>query len=568
MKEEMFRKICRLGGVGLLLLSIAGCSSKGSGSADEGPTSLSIYTESATYEGAVEGYSGKYLKDRLNVALNITPNMVGGTARFETKLATGDLGDLIIFTSVDDFNKAIEAGAVFDLKDELSKMPDVSRFHDAVSRVEKNFNGLYGIPAVVSLKSEVTKTDPSTMPSMRFDYYQELGSPEVKEYWDYYDLAEKMVKAHTLTESGDKFYGLSLFSEWDGKSMLMAKQIAINYGYARSDGTNSYEFIMPHVTEDKVENILQEGSYYLKSLQWFNKFYQNGMLDEDSVTQTWQDYLAKANKGQSAIWPFGYMGDLNFNPNNTSLLAEGKGYKRIPFTSMKIADGKTSTIGNNWYWAVSSSSTHKDKAIEFLNFLYSDEGALVNNLGPEGIGWQLNDKGEPEATELSKSPAGTLIPEELGGGKIGDGMDFKTMFNGPTIDNNSVSPILNAPMNRVLWKSYLEDNATKLDKNWSAHYEGALSAKEYILKHNLLASYAPVDVPNFKYDDQLAVKRDQVGEVIKEMSWKMVYAKDDAAFASFQKELIQKAKNLGYDECVSFEEQGAQAWFAARKAAQ
>ncbi|RCX21566.1 carbohydrate ABC transporter substrate-binding protein (CUT1 family) [Fontibacillus phaseoli] len=565
MKTKIFQKVGLLGAATLLLLASVGCNSEQSGKDDNGNSKLIIYSESATYEGPVDGYMGKYLEDKANVALNVVPNSVGGSSRFETKLATGDLGNLIVFTSAADFKKAIDAGAVLDLKDELKNLPNIARFSKAVDRVKNSFGGVYGIPTGVSASNEVNQIDPVVIPSLRFDYYQELGTPEVKDYWDFYDVIEKMVKAHPTTEGGDTFYGLSLFSEWDGNSVGMAQKVAEAYGYTASDGVNKYSFIMPHATEDKVENLLADDSYYLKSLQWFNKFYQNGMLDEDSVSQTWADFLKKAEKGQSAIWMFGYMGDLNFNPMNQDLVKQGKGYKRIPFANLKAAEAKSSTVGSSWFWAVSSSTENKEAALKLLDFFYSDEGALAYHLGPKGLLWDINEKGEPIVTELGKAPYETAVPEEWGGGKVDD--TLKTMFNGAALDGNSISPILNAPMNKTTWKSYLQDNATMLDKNWTKHYDGVLSAKEYMVKNGRVASYTVVDVPNFQYDDLLAVKRDQVGSIIKELSWKMIYAKNNDEFEALKKEMIQKAKSLGYDECVAFEEEAAKVWFKARKAA-
>lgn len=563
MKKNMLQKVALLSAFAMLLMATVGCSTGPLGNSDNDTTNLTIYTGSSTYEGAIGGYMGKYMKDKLNVSLNVMPNSVGGSSRFETKLATGDLGDLIVFTSSDDFKKAIDAGGVLDLKGDLGNLPNISRYDEAIARMESSFGGVYGIPTAVSNANEVTQIDPVTVPSLRFDYYEEMGAPEIKDYWDYYDVIKKMVKAHPVTESGDKFHGLSLFSEWDGRSVNMAKQIAPSYGYTSTDGVNNYDFIMPHGTEEKIERILDNESYYMQALQWFNKFYQNGMLDEDSVSQTWEDYLAKANKGQSAIWMFGYMGNLNFNPTNPDLVAQGKGYKRIPFTNLKASEAKTSTVGGRWFWAVSSSTKNKEEALKVLDFLYSDEGAVAYHLGPKGLLWELDDKGAPTLTDLGKKPVDTAVPAEYGGGKVSD--TFKYMFNGTAIDENTVSPILNAPMNKTTWKSYLQDNAALLDQNWTKHYDGALSAKEYLIQKNMLASYAIVNVPNLNYDDQLAVKRDQVGEVIKEMSWKMIYAKNDAEFDSLKAEMIQKAKNLGYDDCVEFEEQGAKVWFETRK---
>ncbi|MNB76898.1 Lipoprotein LipO precursor [compost metagenome] len=564
MNKTMLQKFA-LCGVATIMLVSAGCSSGGSDNSADGPAKLTIYTESTTYEGAVGGYMGKYFKDNLNMELSVMPNSVGGSSRFETKLATGDLGDLILFTSADDFKKAIEAGAILDLKDELANMPNVARFDQAVERIKGNFGGAYGVPTAVSISNEVNSNDPIGIPSLRYDYYQELGAPAVKDYYDYYEVIEKMVKAHPKTENGDTFFGLSLFSEWDGKSVNMARMIASAYGYTTTDGLNNYDFIMPHGTEDKIERFLDEDSYYLKSLQWFNKFYQNGMLDEDSVSQTWSDYLAKADKGQSAIWMYGYMGTLNYNPSNPDMTAQGKGYKRIPFDNLKVSEAKTSTVGSRWFWAVSANTGNKEASLKLLDFMYSDEGALVYHLGPQGLLWDLDESGAPVITELGKSSADTAVPEDQGGGKTGD--TLKAMYNGAATDENMVSPIINAPMNKTTWKSYLEDNATLLDKNWSKYYDGALSAKELLLNNDMLASYTVVNVPNFKYDDQLAVKRDQVGEVIKEMSWKMIYAKNDSEFNSLKEEMIRKAKDLGYEECVAFEEQAANTWFEARKAA-
>lgn len=565
MTKKILQRVSWIGAAVLLVLATVGCSTEESGSSADGPAKLTIYTQSATYEGAVEGYMGKVMKDKLNVSLNVMPNSVGGSSRFETKMATGDLGDLVLFTSSDDFKKAIEAGSVLDLKEDLGSLPNISRFNEAIARMESSFGGVYGIPTGVSDANEVTQIDPVAIPSLRFDYYEELGTPEIKDYWDYYDVIEQMVKAHPTTDSGDKFYGMSLFSEWDGRSVNMARQIAPSYGYTTTDGVNNYDFIMPHGTEDKIERILEDNSYYLQALKWYNKFYQNDMLDEDSVSQTWEDFLAKANKGQSALWVYGYMGTLNFNPTNPELVKAGKGYKRIPFANLTAAEAKTSTVGSRWFWAISSTTKNKEAAMKVLDYFYSDEGALNYHLGPEGLFWELNEKGEPTLTELGQAPVDTAVPAEWGGGKVGD--TFKYMFNGAAQDENTMNSIIYAPMNKTTWKSYLEDNAELLDQNWSKHYDGALSAKEYLVKHNMLTSYSIVNVPNFKYDDQLAVKRDQVGEIIKELSWKMIYAKNDAEFNSLKAEMIQKAKSLGYDECVAFEEQAANVWFEARKAA-
>jgi len=59
------------------------------------------------------------------------------------------------------------------------------------------------------------------------------------------------------------------------------------------------------------------------------------------------------------------------------------------------------------------------------------------------------------------------------------------------------------------------------------------------------ASYtAPTD------SSEIQTLRNQIKAVIVQYSWKMSFAKNDAQFASLQKELISKANGLGYDKVL------------------
>ena len=48
-------------------------------------------------------------------------------------------------------------------------------------------------------------------------------------------------------------------------------------------------------------------------------------------------------------------------------------------------------------------------------------------------------------------------------------------------------------------------------------------------------------------------KHGEVGKVIKEYSWKMMFAKGDNEFSSLKQQMISKAKGLGYDDVVKWE---------------
>ena len=545
-----------------MLGSLGACGSTSSGTSDETDGTISVFTMSATYEGDFDGYVGKAIKDATGVSLHVTPSKVGGTDRFQTRLTTGDLGDLILFNSRDALKQAIDAGQLLDLNTVKDKLPNVFRFSDAISRMTKADDGkVYGVPTEVSNKAEISKADINQVPAMRYDYYKELGSPDIKSYWDYKELAEQMVKAHPRNEQGENFYGLSLFAGWDSTSAGQIRNMANVMGVTFTDGINKYDFVGIDPENKTTSDILQDNSLYLQGLKWANGFYREGMLDPDSATQTWEDYVKKGGKGQSAIYPYGYM--VNYNYEHTDMPEQNKGYELINNDSLKAVE-LVSTIGSSdgWYWGVSSDGNKTDTVLKFLDWAYSDEGAWTLANGPKGVLWDMGGDGKPELTELGMQGASASteqVPEELGGGKVND--TFKNRINGLTIGRNAVNDEYGVPSNSNVWDSTLVKNANNLDKEWSTDHDGALNMKAVMVKNDQVVAMKVKDVPIMQRSDEDKVLVKQVGDVIKQYSWKMIYANSDSEFDSLSNEMISKAKNLGYDKIVATERQYAENYF-------
>lgn len=527
------------------------------------PNEITIFTQAATYEGKLDGWTGKMIKDETGMNVSVVPSTIGGTDRFQTKLTTGELNDLALFTSRDALKQAIDAGAVIDLSKKKDELPNVFRFSDAVKRMTDADNGkVYGMPVGVDSKAELSKTDPVYIPSLRYDYYKELGSPEIKDYWAYKDVAEAMAKAHPKTEAGDNFYALSLFSQWDGTSASQIRSMGYAQGWINTDGINKYEFINLNPKDKTTEELLQDDSSYMNGLEWANSIYRDGMLDPDSVTQTWEDYLKKAEKGQSAMWVFGYMGNLNFNPEHKDLTSANKGYERIPNNELNVVE-TVSTIGNKdgWYWAIPTKTANLEGSLKFLDYMYSDEGAWKLFNGPEGMFWKMGDDNVPEITELATEPATAEVPAEFGGGKGNE--TFKNRVNGMALNSDSTNDKYGVPENQQVWKSYLEGNATNLDKQWQADYGNALNAKQMMVDNGMVTPLEVKNVPVLEWNDQDKVIVKQIGDVIKQYSWKMIYANSEDEFKQLADEMVSKAKNLGYDSIVSKEKEYVQNYFDA-----
>ncbi|HYH04221.1 MAG TPA: ABC transporter substrate-binding protein, partial [Bacillota bacterium] len=104
-----------------------------------------------------------------------------------------------------------------------------------------------------------------------------------------------------------------------------------------------------------------------------------------------------------------------------------------------------------------------------------------------------------------------------------------------------------------LWNSELLDNPSKLVKNWRAKY-GVLTPKEYLTKHKMIALKKVVftgKAPE-KRPETLIQKQNQVATIIKDYSWKCVFAKNDVQFEELLAEMTAKAKGLGYDQVLKW----------------
>ena len=78
-----------------------------------------------------------------------------------------------------------------------------------------------------------------------------------------------MQELEAKSDSGKPTYGLSLWGDWDGNYMTLAKQPGSIYGYDLSDGFNEGTLLEISANEEKYQGILDDNSYYLRSLKFY-----------------------------------------------------------------------------------------------------------------------------------------------------------------------------------------------------------------------------------------------------------------------------------------------------------
>ncbi|MDT8717372.1 extracellular solute-binding protein [Clostridium sp. 19966] len=527
---------------------------------------LDVFSMTSNYAGKQSGWFGKVVKDKFNIELNIiAPNLQDGEAKYGTRMAAGNLGDIIIFSTDDQkYTDAIKAGLLLDwnkdaLLDKYGK-DIVENYSKAIEKNKTNFGAgksVYGLGHDISNMSANSPSEGNSMafgPDLRWDVYEKVGAPKMKTMEDLLPVLKKMQEAEPKSDSGKPTYGFSLWGDWDTYFLTAGKQFACMYGY------DELGFLLVHANQEKYQDILDAKGYYLRTLKLYYDANKMGLIDPESISQKYYDVNNKIIDGQILFSWFPWMAEMY---NTCERVDNGKGMAFVPFSDESVYSYGATSYGGNRVIAIGAKTKDPERVMKFVNWLYTPEGIMTSNYGPKGLAWDIKD-GHPFVTDFGKKalPSNKVtVPEKFGGGDFNEGGN---QINYCNVKTTSINLEFNEPYDYNLWKSTLESQPTSLEKSWKSAM-GASTSKEYLIKNNMIAISPALSISTDTLGSSLQQKQSKISAIIKQYSWKMIFANNDNAFTSLENEMITKAKNLGYDEVVNFYIGQAKKQFYARK---
>jgi len=541
----------------MAVLLIASCKKKEGG--DRELYKIDVYTQLGNYAGEQVGWFAKIVKDKFNMELNIIPTADGV---FPTRMASGNLGDLILFGSNGaEFLDAIEANMLLDWYqgDILDKYgPDIkNNLSRALRHNSEVFGGgtkCYGFGFDVSSSAKVADAA-FYHPDIRFDLYQKIGSPGIPNLMGYLDVLKKMVDIQPKSDSGLPAYAISLFKDWDGDLVMSVKAMGAFYGY------DEFGFTLYHAETNTVQPVLDDNSMYIQALKFFNKAKQMGILDPDSATQTFSDVVEKYADGRVYWSLFSWLGPSNYNTSER--LNQGKGMFAVAAADQKNIVYGQSIYGKERIWSIGSKAKKPERIMELINWLCTPEGVMTSSWGPKGVTWDYDSNNKayltPLGIEIQDGNKKAQMPESAGGGQYADG---ENKMNNTTFNPNDINPVTGERYNKDFWSSELNRETNPAKKAWQQAM-GVMSEDEYLEKGNFKVVVVASDYVRPKRDDALEQKYVQVSNAIKNASWRAIYAANDAEFDRIVREMITQAKAFGYDECLAWDQEQGRARAAA-----
>ncbi len=514
---------------------------------------LTVYSQLANYSGKLTGWFAQLMKEKYNCEITIIPDSEG---MFDTRMESGNLGDIVIFGSNgEQYQRAATGGMLFDWQDDglLDEYGSYCRDNMpyALQR-NKDFNAelgvddaIYGFGHNVATSTNDHEAFFYTM-DLRWDLYKQLGYPTISSLDDLNQLFLDMKEICPTDENGNEAYALSMWPDWDGNMVMYVKAFATCYW-----GYDEMGFGLYDVEDGTYHDALEEDGPYLKALKFFNKLFQENLIDPNSMTQTYDQMSDKVRAGGVYFSIFDYAGSQLYNSENH--VDNGTGmYPLVPSDATPLCYGMN-VLGGNRIWSIGANTEYPELCMAIINYLCTPEGYLTYWYGPKGLCWDYDESGNTILTEFGetcyKDKKGTVMPDEWGGGYFNDGT-FQA--NNTTWSLDASNPDSTADSyNCENWISRRVDTEYEMLKDWR-DMMGCYNSQEYMDSVNHKVALA-TSYTESKRSDDLELIWNQVKTCIVNYSWQAIYAETDEDYEAIVAEMRKKRDE--YDpngECLQW----------------
>ena len=322
-----------------------------------------------------------------------------------TMIAGGEYPDFI--DGGDGMAQLYDAGALVALDDYIDDYPNIKEYltDQEWDKLRQEDGHIYWINQFQNIYGEekaTTHNDEAFWIQTRV--LEWAGYPEVKTMDQYFDLIEAYQEANPTMEDGTENIPYTILCEdWRYFCLENAPQFLDGYP---NDGS-----VIVDPEELKVIDYNTTPTA-VKYFQKLNEEYNKGIVDPESFTQTYDEYIAKLSTGRvlgmiDQWWNFAY--NVNDSLKQQGLDEQGCDYVPLPIT---IEEG----IQNRWHCsgsvlneasglAITTSCEDVEGALQFINDLLSQEVHDLRYWGVEGEDYEVDENGLFYKTEEQRLEA-------------------------------------------------------------------------------------------------------------------------------------------------------------------
>ena len=300
-----------------------------------------------------------------------------------------------------------DADVLVPLDDYLDDYPNIKNFftQQQWDQLRQDDGHIYWIPQFSNIKGEekvCTHNDEAFWIQARVLKWADY--PEIRTMDQYFDLIERYNEANPTMEDGTENIPYTILcDDWRYFCLENAPQFLDGYP---NDGSC---IVDPETLTVIDYNTTDTAVRYFQKL---NEEYQKGIVDPESFTQTYDEYIAKLSTGRvlgmiDQWWDFAYTaGDAI---KQAGLDEQGCDYIPLPITIDE-------SVKNQWHCsgsvlnvsdglAITTSCEDVEGALQFVDDLLTQDIHNLRFWGVEGVDYNVDENGEFYSTEEQRTRA-------------------------------------------------------------------------------------------------------------------------------------------------------------------
>jgi putative aldouronate transport system substrate-binding protein len=313
-----------------------------------------------------------------------------------TLIAGGEYPDFI--DGGDGTQQLYQAGALVALDDYIDKYPNIKNYFTAEEwdKLRQDDGHIYWIPEFSNINGEektCTHNDEAFWIQTRVLKW--ANYPKIKTMDQYFDLLEKYNAANPTMEDGTKNIPYTILcDDWRYFCLENAPQFLDGYPNDGSVIVNADDPKNPKIVD---YNTTATAKKYFQKL---NEEYKKGIVDSESFTQTYDEYIAKLSTGRvlgmiDQWWDFAY--NVNDALKQAGLDKQGCDYVPLPITIDESVQNRWHCSGgafnNGAGLSITTSCKDVDGALQFINDLLDQDNHNLRFWGVEGKDYEVDKDG-------------------------------------------------------------------------------------------------------------------------------------------------------------------------------
>lgn len=405
MNKNALKKVITVFIVAIMLVGlVTGCDQETEGSTEESGKQVSsntddgeevvtnedpvvvtmLYSDNASYQFNEDWLILEEIEKRTGVKLELLPIPESDwSTKRTTIINSGEMPDIISKTLSHEVSDYAASGLFLPISDYLDQMPNLSAFIEAYGYesdldLAREADGKFYILPVNSKESRMNNM--SWM--IREDLLEKhnLDMPET--------LDDVLNVARVFKEAYPDIYPITNRFQWGNITTTLARGFGIpggwqlpGHGFYYDQDSDSFEFI-PATDE------------YKSFLEYMNTLYSEGLLDPEYLTLDSNVYEQRIANSQNLILCDWVGNDIRYNRDGQSIDPDFNIVAMVPPTGPNgdYAIGNTALYSQGW--AIPATTAERDdfdKILEFFDWFYTEEAAVLTTFGVEGISYKVED---------------------------------------------------------------------------------------------------------------------------------------------------------------------------------